>query len=67
LDAVLDKAIAEKRIVGAVVLVSLAGDDVYERAAGFADREARTPAHPNTVFRWSSLTKVVVATATLAR
>lgn len=65
-DAVLDEAIAEKRIVGAVVLVSLGGRRVYERAAGFADREARTPARPHTIFRWASLTKAVVATATLA-
>lgn len=65
-DAVLEKAIAEKQIVGAVVLASLAGRRVYERAAGFADREARIPARPNTVFRWASLTKAVVATATLA-
>jgi CubicO group peptidase (beta-lactamase class C family) len=66
LDAVLDTAIGEKRIVGAVVLVSISGRTVYERAAGFADREARTPVRPNTIFRWSSLTKAVVATATLA-
>jgi CubicO group peptidase (beta-lactamase class C family) len=65
-DAVLDKAIGEKRIVGAVVLASLAGRRIYQRAAGFADREARTPVHLNTVFRWSSLTKTVVATAALA-
>ncbi len=65
IDAVLDAAIAEKRIVGALVLVSRAGRLVYARAAGFADREARTPVAPDTIFRWASLTKPVVATATL--
>jgi CubicO group peptidase (beta-lactamase class C family) len=65
-DSVLDKAIDEQRIVGAVVLVSLSGHLVYERATGYADREARRPTRPDTIFRWSSLTKAVVAAATLA-
>ncbi len=66
LDSALDMAIEERRIVGAVVLASLSGHLIYERAAGYADREAGTPTRPDTIFRWASLTKAVVAAATLA-
>jgi CubicO group peptidase (beta-lactamase class C family) len=65
-DAVVDEAIQAKRIVGAQVLVSLEGRPVYERAAGLADREAKTPVRPDTIFRWASLTKPVVTAAAMA-
>jgi CubicO group peptidase (beta-lactamase class C family) len=65
-DAALNKGIEDKRIVGVVVFVSLSGRRVYQRAAGLADREAGIPAQLDTVFRWASLTKAVVATVTLA-
>ena len=41
LDAVLDKAIADRKIVGGVLSVSLRGQRVYERAVGYADRESQ--------------------------
>ncbi len=66
LDAVLDEAVRAKQIVGSVVLVSRAGQRVYARAAGFADREAGRPMALDTIFRWASLTKPLVAVATLA-
>ena len=66
LDGVLDKAIAERSIVGGVLLVSLHGQTVYSRAAGFADREARRKTQLDTIFRWASFTKPVLATLTLA-
>jgi CubicO group peptidase (beta-lactamase class C family) len=65
-DAVIDRAIAEKRIVGAVVLASQSGASIYRRAAGVADREAGIAVREDTIFRWASLTKPVVAVATLA-
>jgi CubicO group peptidase (beta-lactamase class C family) len=65
LDEVIDRALAEKRIVGAVVLVSRKGKPVYERAAGLADREAGRPMALDTVFRFSSVTKPIVAAAAL--
>jgi CubicO group peptidase (beta-lactamase class C family) len=37
-DALIDAAIAEQRIVGAVVLVAREGELVYRRAAALADR-----------------------------
>ncbi|MBN8997584.1 MAG: beta-lactamase family protein [Rhizobiales bacterium] len=65
LDAVIDRAIGDNRIVGGVFLV--AGDDfAYARAAGFADREARIPMREDTIFRLSSITKPMVAATALA-
>lgn len=66
LDAVIDAALAEKRIVGGVVLVARDGETVYARAAGLADREAGTPVRMDTIFRYASLTKPMVSAAALA-
>jgi CubicO group peptidase (beta-lactamase class C family) len=66
LDAVVAEATESGRIVGSVVLASLGGQRVYERAAGFADREAKIATTPTTLFRWASLTKPVVSAMTLA-
>jgi CubicO group peptidase (beta-lactamase class C family) len=65
LDDVIDRALAEKRIVGAVVLVSRRGERAYERAAGLADREAGRPMAADTIFRFSSVTKPIVAASAL--
>lgn len=66
LDAVIDRAVADQRIVGAVVLVAQDGQNAYCRAAGFADREAGRPMTTDTIFRMSSLTKPIVTAAALA-
>ena len=65
-DAVVDRALAERRIVGAVVLASQDGKPVYRRAAGFIDRETARPMPADAIFRFSSLTKPIVAVAALA-
>lgn len=66
IDSVIDQAIAQKRIVGAVVLVSQDGKLVYHAAKGFADREAGQPMKLDTVFRLSSVSKPIVTAAALA-
>jgi CubicO group peptidase (beta-lactamase class C family) len=66
LDRVIDAAIAGGGIVGTVVLVAEDGELVYARAAGFADREAGLPTQLDTIFRLASVTKPMVAAATLA-
>ncbi len=66
LDAVIDQAVAESRIVGAVVMVAEHGAIAYSRAAGHADREAGTPAREDTIFRLASVTKPMVAVTALA-
>ncbi len=65
LDQIVKKAIADERIVGAVVLVSKNGNVVYQRAAGFSDREAQIPVTVDTVFRLASLTKPMLTVAAL--
>ena len=66
LDAVVQAAIAEKRIVGSVLIVRHKGKLVYEKAAGLADREAGRPMTLDAIFRLSSLTKPIVAATILA-
>jgi CubicO group peptidase (beta-lactamase class C family) len=65
-DTVVDEALEAGRVVGAVVLVRHHGEPLYARAAGDADREAGVPMTLDTVFRWASLTKPVVAATALA-
>jgi CubicO group peptidase (beta-lactamase class C family) len=63
IDGVLDRAIAQQRLVGVVVLVARDGKLVYHRAAGLADREANRPMTEDAVFRFSSVTKPFVSAA----
>jgi len=65
IDSAIDRALAEQRIVGAVVLIAQDGDIVYRRAAGLADRESGTPMREHAVFRLASLTKPIVTAAAL--
>ncbi len=58
--------LAEQRLVGAVILIQRDGRPFYEKAVGFADREARKPLSTDAVFRLASMTKPVVSVATLA-
>lgn len=63
-DAAIDAALVT-RIVGCVVLVRQNGTDIYARAAGYADREAKRAMTRDAIFRLSSVTKPFVATAVL--
>jgi CubicO group peptidase (beta-lactamase class C family) len=63
-DAVIDAALGS-RIVGCVALIHQRGRPLYARAAGYADREAGTPVKQDTIFRLASVTKPIVAAATL--
>lgn len=66
LDQALDRALEQRRIVGALLLVSEHGQPVYQRAAGLAERESGRPVRPDTLFRYASLTKPIVSAALLA-
>ena len=65
-DAVLDAALTEQRLVGAVVLVQHRGRSVYRRAAGWADRESQQPMRADTLFRLASISKPIVTAAAMA-
>ncbi|MCP8882123.1 beta-lactamase family protein [Devosia sp. XJ19-1] len=66
IDAVIEKGLADKGFVGAVVMVARNGEIVYRRAAGLADRESDQPMTEATIFRAASLTKPIVAATLLA-
>jgi CubicO group peptidase (beta-lactamase class C family) len=66
LDRVLEAAVAEQRVVGAIAVVMRGGDLVYQRAVGLADREAARPMTVATPHRLASLTKPVTSVVALA-
>ena len=66
LDAIIDRALRDQRIVGAVVLTAQEGRATYSRAAGLADREAGRHMALDSILRLSSLTKPIVTAAALA-
>lgn len=66
LDEVLEQAVEHQNIVGAVVLVSHKGQVVYQRAVGYADREARVAMQENNIFRLASMTKPLVSITALS-
>ncbi|SMH46317.1 serine hydrolase domain-containing protein [Azospirillum agricola] len=63
--AVVQQAIDDRRLVGAVVLVARDGEPIHQQAAGLADRESARPLTVGTVFRLASASKPIVATAAL--
>ncbi len=65
IDKAIDLALEQKRLVGAVVLVALGGEQVYRRAAGMADREAGKPMRIDALFRLASVSKPILSTAAL--
>lgn len=65
IDAAIDLAIAQERLVGAVVLIQHRGRELYRRSAGWADREQRRPMRTDTPFRLASVSKPIVTTAAM--
>ncbi|WP_244258738.1 serine hydrolase domain-containing protein [Cupriavidus gilardii] len=65
IDTVVQQALNERRLVGAVVLVARDGALVYRKAAGLADRESRRPMALDTLFRLASVSKPIVSAAAL--
>ena len=65
-SACLEGAVAEGRLVGGVVIVAKNGEKAAEAVAGLADREAGRKMTADTIFRYSSLTKPIVAAAAMA-
>ncbi len=65
LDKIVDPYIKEEKVAGFVGLILHDGEPVYERAAGWADREAKRPMQTDTIFRIASLTKAMTTAAAL--
>jgi len=66
LDKIVDTAIASEKLVGTVTLVKRHGEELYSRAAGWLDREAKLPMRRDAIFRLASVTKPMVAATALA-
>jgi CubicO group peptidase (beta-lactamase class C family) len=65
IDSVLERYVREDRVAGAVGLVLRDGAVIYERAVGWADREANRRMTPDAVFRIASQSKAITSTAVL--
>ena len=65
IDRFLEQAVDSGRVAGAVALVLRDGHIVYERAVGWADREAGRRMDPGAMFRIASKTKALTTTAIL--
>jgi CubicO group peptidase (beta-lactamase class C family) len=65
IDAVLQQYVDENRLAGAVALVLRDGQTAYEKAVGWADKEAGRRMAPTTIFRIASQTKAVTSAAVL--
>src|SRR5947209_7006471 len=65
INSAIDRALAERRIVGAVVLIAQDGEIIYNRVVGLADRERGIPMREKAVFRLASLTKPIVTAAAM--
>jgi CubicO group peptidase (beta-lactamase class C family) len=62
---VLQQALDQQRLVGAVVLVAQDGRLIYQQAQGWADRESQRPMALDTLFRLASVSKPIVCSAAL--
>ena len=60
LDAVINDAVGGGQIVGATVIAAKNGEIVYQRAAGFSDREAERRMKEDEICRLASMTKPIV-------
>ena len=64
IDAMIEAAIAEEQVPGAVALIARNGKIVYQRAFGTADPDG-SPVQPDSIFRIASQTKAVTSTAVM--
>ncbi|HDS1754472.1 serine hydrolase domain-containing protein [Pseudomonas sp. M5] len=62
---IVETAIADDRITGAVVLVKYGGELVCQTALGFADREAGRAMAVDSLFQLGSLSKLITSTAAM--
>lgn len=63
MNATMAEYVAQDRIAGTVTLIARAGKVVHLEAAGWLDRESRTPMRTDTIFRAASMSKAVTSVA----
>ncbi len=65
IDSILEQAVADDGIPGAVALVARHGKIVYYKAFGMADNESGRKMKPDDIFRIASQTKAITATGVM--
>ncbi|MBF6636913.1 beta-lactamase family protein [Rouxiella silvae] len=65
-NRVIGQALADNRLVGAVVIAAHRGEICFQIADGWADREAQKSMSLNTLFRLASVSKPIVSAAAMA-
>ncbi|MEQ9885231.1 serine hydrolase domain-containing protein [Pectobacterium zantedeschiae] len=65
IQSVVQQALDERRLVGAVVLVARNGELIHQQAAGWADRENAHLMSLDAIFRLASVSKPIVSVAAL--
>jgi CubicO group peptidase (beta-lactamase class C family) len=65
IDAAIQSALNDKRVVGAVIAVMQDGHLVHQRAYGHSDREAGRAMKEDDIFRLASITKPIVTAAAM--
>ena len=63
LKNIMDKAVSNKEIAGANLLVRVKGEELAYCEAGYADISNNIPVRRDTIFRLYSMTKPITATA----
>lgn len=66
IDTYMQRAVDSNHIAGAVVLIMRDGKVAYERAFGWADREAHKPMKTDAMFRIASQSKAITSVAVLS-
>jgi CubicO group peptidase (beta-lactamase class C family) len=66
IDALLQRYVDQNQLAGAVAMVLRDGQPVYEKAVGWADKEAGRKMTMDTVFRIASQSKAITSTAVLS-
>lgn len=66
IDSTFQRLVEQGEIAGAVTLVLRDGEPVYQRAFGWADREAGRRMTPDAIFRIASQTKALTSVAIMA-
>jgi len=64
-DKAVEDFMKERNVPGGALAVARKGKLVYARGYGWADREAKVPAKPDSLFRIASLTKPITGVAVL--
>jgi beta-glucosidase-like glycosyl hydrolase/CubicO group peptidase (beta-lactamase class C family) len=67
IDSIVNNAIAQQAIPGAVVLVAKDGKVVFERSYGYLTYDSTEPVYPETIYDLASVTKIMATTVSVMK